>query len=56
MTETTETPAGVEFVRTPDDRFIGLDDFPHQPRYIDVELRSIVADIEPIDDPCPASE
>jgi len=32
-----KTPAGVEFVRTPDKRFEGLDGYPFQPHYVDVD-------------------
>ncbi len=31
------TAAGIDFVRTPDDRFEGVEDFPYVPRYLDVE-------------------
>ncbi len=33
----TTAPGGIEFVRTPEDRFRGLDDFPYEPRYVDVD-------------------
>ncbi len=32
-----KTPAGVEFVRTPEERFEGLDGFPFQPRYAEID-------------------
>lgn len=31
------TPDGIEFVRTPDDRFRGLDDFPYEPHHVDID-------------------
>lgn len=31
------TPGGIEFVRTPEDRFQGIDDFPYEPQYVDVD-------------------
>lgn len=40
------TPDGIEFVRTPGDRFRGLDDFPYEPRYVDVDgLRMAYVDV-----------
>ncbi|MFW2333941.1 haloalkane dehalogenase [Ilumatobacter sp.] len=52
MTETQVTPAGIEFVRTPDDRFAGLDDFPYEPKYADVDgLRVAYVDEGPADGP-----
>lgn len=31
------TPSGIEFVRTPDDRFADLADFAYEPHYFDIE-------------------
>ncbi len=46
------TPGGIEFVRTPDDRFRGLDDFPYEPRYVDVDgLRMAYVDVGERDAP-----
>ena len=40
------TPGGIEFVRTPDERFDALDDFPYEPRYVDVDgLRMAYVDV-----------
>ncbi len=53
MTTTHETPAGVRFVRTPDERFAGLDDFPFEPHYVEVDgLRMAYLDEGPADAPC----
>lgn len=42
------TAGGIEFVRTPDERFAGLDDFPHEPRYVDIDgLRMAYVDAGP---------
>lgn len=52
MSETRVTPSGIEFVRTPDDRFAGLDDFPYEPHYVDVDgLRVAYVDEGPADGP-----
>jgi len=52
MTEARTTSAGLEFVRTPDDRFIGLDDYPYEPRYVEVDgLRVAYVDEGPADAP-----
>ncbi|MEO1065283.1 MAG: haloalkane dehalogenase [Actinomycetota bacterium] len=50
---TTHTTAGgIEFVRTPDDRFADLFDFPYEPRYLDVDgLRMAYVDTGPEDGP-----
>lgn len=46
------TPGGLAFVRTPDDRFTGLDDFPYVPRYVEVDgLRMAYVDEGPADGP-----
>lgn len=37
MTETRTTPNGVTFVRTPDEQFDSIEDFPYEPRYADVD-------------------
>lgn len=40
------TPGGIDFVRTPEERFQGLDDFPYEPRYVDVDgLRMAYVDV-----------
>jgi haloalkane dehalogenase len=50
MTETRMTSAGVEFVRTPDDCFTGLVDYPYEPRYVEVDgLRVAYVDEGPAD-------
>ena len=50
MTETSLTGDGIEFVRTPDDRFDGLVDFPFEPRYVDIDgLRMAYVDEGPRD-------
>ena len=42
------TLAGVEFVRTPDERFAALDDWPYEPHWVDVEgLRMAYVDEGP---------
>ena len=52
MTGTQTTSTGVEFVRTPDERFAGLDDFPYVPRYVEVDgLRMAYIDEGPADAP-----
>jgi len=52
MTEAQVTPTGIEFVRTPDDRFDGLDDFPYEPRFVDIDgLRVAYVDEGPADGP-----
>lgn len=33
---TMTTPTGIEFLRTPEDRFAAIDDFPYEPRYVDI--------------------
>ena len=35
--EVLTTSGGVAFVRTPDERFAGIDDYPHEPRYVDID-------------------
>ncbi len=52
MTDAKRTPGGVSFVRTPDARFEGLDDFAHEPRYVDVDgLRMAYVEAGPADAP-----
>ena len=52
MTETMTTPAGVEFVRTPEDHFAGLVDYPYEPKYAEVDgLRVAYVDEGPTDAP-----
>ena len=47
---TQTTSGGIEFVRTPDDRFEGLDDFPYEPKYGTVDgLRMAYIDEGPED-------
>ncbi len=46
------TPGGIEFVRTPHERFADLPDFPHEPAYVDIDgLRMAYIDVGPIDGP-----
>ena len=46
------TPQGIEFVRTPDERFLGLDDFTYEPRHVDVDgLRMAYVDVGDRDAP-----
>jgi haloalkane dehalogenase len=48
MTEKHLTPDGLEYVRTPDDRFGDLDGFPYEARYVDVDgLRMAYVDEGP---------
>lgn len=52
MTEIHVTDSGTEFVRTPLERFEGLDDFPYEPRYVDVDgLQMAYVDEGPADGP-----
>jgi haloalkane dehalogenase len=52
MTTTHTTPAGTEFVRTPDDRFAELDGYPYEPNYVEVDgLRVACVDEGPIEAP-----
>ena len=44
------TPEGVKFVRTPDDQFENLPDFPFKPNYVEIEgLRAHYIDEGPAD-------
>ena len=44
------TPDGIAYVRTPDERFFGLDDFPYEPKYGSVDgLRMAYIDEGPGD-------
>lgn len=46
------TPHGIEFVRTPDERFLGLDDFAYEPQHADVDgLRMAYVDVGDRDAP-----
>lgn len=46
------TPGGIEFVRTPDERFGGLHDFPYEPQHVDVDgLRIAYVDVGDRDAP-----
>jgi haloalkane dehalogenase len=46
------TPGGIEYARTPDERFVGLDDFPYEPRYVEVDgLRMAYVDVGDRDAP-----
>lgn len=48
MTDTQTTPGGIAFVRTPDERFDGIDDFAYEPRYVEVDgLRMAYVDEGP---------
>jgi len=52
MTETATTPGGIEFVRTPDDRFNDVPDFAYEPKYVDVDgLRMAYIDAGPANGP-----
>jgi haloalkane dehalogenase len=52
MTEARVTPSGVEFVRTPDDRFVGLDGYPYEPHFVEVDgLRVAYVDEGPAEVP-----
>lgn len=52
MSDMLVTPGGIEFVRTPPERFVGLADFPYVPRYVDVDgLRMAYVDEGPADGP-----
>jgi len=52
MTTTTTTPDGVEFLRTPDDRFVDLPDFEYPPRFVDVDgMRMAYLDVGEADAP-----
>lgn len=37
MTQVSTTDSGVDFIRTPDERFAGLVDFSHEPHYVNVD-------------------
>ncbi|MYE08286.1 MAG: hypothetical protein F4Y05_01635, partial [Acidimicrobiaceae bacterium] len=37
MTETLTAPDGTVFVRTPEERFAAIDDYPYEPRYVTVD-------------------
>ena len=46
--EVLTTAGGVAFVRTPEERFSGIDDYPYEPRYVDVDgLRMAYVVAEP---------
>jgi haloalkane dehalogenase len=46
----TQTPAGTEFLRTPDERFAHLPDFPYEPEYVNIDgLRMAYIDEGPSD-------
>ncbi|MEM9729340.1 MAG: haloalkane dehalogenase [Myxococcota bacterium] len=46
----TTTPAGVDFVRTPDSCFDDIDDFPYEPKYVEIDgLRQAYFDEGPAD-------
>ncbi|MBT7429356.1 MAG: hypothetical protein HN783_06055, partial [Ilumatobacter sp.] len=48
----TQTPTGTEFLRTPDERFAHLPDFPYAPKYVDIDgLRMAYIDEGPTDGP-----
>jgi haloalkane dehalogenase len=52
MAETATTPGGIEFVRTPDERFTNLPDFPYEPNYVEIDgLRMAYVDAGPSDGP-----
>ena len=46
------TPTGTEFLRTPDERFEQLPDFPYEPEYVNIGgLRMAYIDEGPADGP-----
>jgi haloalkane dehalogenase len=46
MAETMTTPSGIEFVRTPEERFAELPDYGYEPRYVEVDgLRMAYVDV-----------
>jgi haloalkane dehalogenase len=50
--EVMTTTAGVQFVRTPDERFVGLPDWPYEPKYVEIDgLRQAYAEAGPADGP-----
>ena len=50
MTDASTTESGIEFVRTPDERFSDLVDFPYEPAYVDLDgLRMAFVDVGPAD-------
>jgi haloalkane dehalogenase len=50
VTERLTSSGGVEFVRTPDERFAQLPDFPYPPTYVDIDgLRMAYVDVGPPD-------
>lgn len=52
MSDTTTSANGIEFLRTPDERFAALSDFPYEPRYVDVDgLRMAYVDTGPATGP-----
>ena len=51
-TEILETPGGVKFVRTPDEAFENLPDWPYEARYVEIDgLRQAYAETGPADGP-----
>ena len=45
-----QTPSGIEYLRTPDERFASLADFPYEPKYVNVDgLRMAYVDEGPAD-------
>jgi haloalkane dehalogenase len=52
MSDLRTTPSGIDYLRTPDERFAGLDDFAFEPSYADVDgLRMAYVDAGPSDGP-----
>lgn len=50
MADTMSTPSGISYVRTPNERFDGLDDFAWEPKYVDIDgLRMAWVDAGPAD-------
>jgi len=48
MAKTLTTSTGIDFLRTPDERFAGLPDFPYEPKYVEVDgLRMGYVDVGP---------
>lgn len=52
MVDIMRTPGGIEFLRTPDDRFDDLPNFPYVPKYVEIDgLRMAYVDEGPADGP-----
>ena len=52
MEPTMTTPDGIEYLRTPDDRFADITDFAYEPKFVEVDgLRMAYIDAGPADGP-----